>query len=434
MAEKSWDAIVEEVAQELYNGKLQGTISPAMVSANAKKILQAVAIGYNKRFDIDNLGTDDEIQLEALRNEVYVFSGFKNYQQLKECSSLLLDSNGKIRPFKDFLNDVKTIDKTYNVHYLEAEYQHAQASSTMMSKWNDIKAQADTLPFLQYDAVNDDRTREEHRLINGVIKRWDDSFWRTYYPPNGWNCRCEVRQLAKATVSKNVDEPVIQPMFRNNVGIDGLIFPDTHPYYDVKAPKVKKAIAKEALDVSVKDNYKTLSTNPEYVNYKKDLVKKGFDLTHPELNQDEATTIYGYSNSSYHNINAFLRQTGKVFDDVQTKYLQAFNQVLNTALDKIKTPFKGVVYRGTGLTEKQLAKYVKGKTITEFGFTSTSYSRDEAFAGNTIFIIKSKSGKLIAEISGHKTEQEVLFKSGTKFKVIDVTQEGGKTIIEMNQL
>jgi SPP1 gp7 family putative phage head morphogenesis protein len=40
--------------------------------------------------------------------------------------------------------------------------------------------------------AGDDRVREAHEKLNGMIYKADNKVWDTIYPPNGWNCRCEV--------------------------------------------------------------------------------------------------------------------------------------------------------------------------------------------------------------------------------------------------
>ncbi len=44
----------------------------------------------------------------------------------------------------------------------------------------------------KYVTVGDDRVREEHAALDGVTLPKDDPFWDKYWPPNGWNCRCQV--------------------------------------------------------------------------------------------------------------------------------------------------------------------------------------------------------------------------------------------------
>lgn len=64
-------------------------------------------------------------------------------------------------------------------------------------RWDMIERQAANAPYLMYDAVNDSRTRPEHLAWDRIVLPWDDPWWQTHYPPNGWRCRCSVIQLSE---------------------------------------------------------------------------------------------------------------------------------------------------------------------------------------------------------------------------------------------
>lgn len=49
----------------------------------------------------------------------------------------------------------------------------------------------------EYVTMRDDRVRPAHRALDGATLPKDDPFWVTYWPPNGWNCRCIVVPITK---------------------------------------------------------------------------------------------------------------------------------------------------------------------------------------------------------------------------------------------
>ncbi|ACL05244.1 phage head morphogenesis protein, SPP1 gp7 family [Desulfatibacillum aliphaticivorans] len=58
-------------------------------------------------------------------------------------------------------------------------------------------------PYWRYMAVLDASSRPEHAAMHGKIFRWDHPVWQTWYPPNGFNCRCTVVSVSKREIERN---------------------------------------------------------------------------------------------------------------------------------------------------------------------------------------------------------------------------------------
>lgn len=86
-------------------------------------------------------------------------------------------------------------------------------SAFAAGKWQHAQQSKATRPYLMYEAVLDSRTRPLHRQWDGTILPVDHPWWKTHYPPNGWNCRCTVislaeRDLKRRGLSVSEDPPV----------------------------------------------------------------------------------------------------------------------------------------------------------------------------------------------------------------------------------
>lgn len=75
--------------------------------------------------------------------------------------------------------------------------------SRAAGQWQRIQALKGERPFLRYSAVMDRRTRPAHRAWHGTILPVDHPWWDTHFPPCGWRCRCNVRQLSQADLDRN---------------------------------------------------------------------------------------------------------------------------------------------------------------------------------------------------------------------------------------
>lgn len=181
-----------------------------------------------------------DVMRQRLNRSDYIFSGMKTFHELNEAFPSLIDENGNRKSFEQFLNDVQSIDKTYNVNYLRAEYNFAQSSATMAAKWEQFMEDGDRYN-LQYRTAHDGRVRPEHAALEGVTLPPSDSFWEEYYPPNGWNCRCTVIQVRKTKFPETDHEEAMglgeealqndkKNMFHFNPGKEEKTFPDYNPY------------------------------------------------------------------------------------------------------------------------------------------------------------------------------------------------------------
>ena len=177
---------------------------------------------------------------ERLTRSNYIFSGMKTFHELNEAFPSLLDENGDRKTFERFLNDVQTVNETYNRNYLRAEYNFVHQSAQMAARWEQFEEDGDRY-YLQYRTAGDDKVRPEHAALDRITLPMSDPFWESYYPPNGWNCRCTVVQVLKWKYDKT-DPRQAQDrgkealdgerfnIFRFNSGKQQKAVPDYNPY------------------------------------------------------------------------------------------------------------------------------------------------------------------------------------------------------------
>ncbi len=202
-------------------------------------------------------------------------------------------------------------------------------------------------------------------------------------------------------------------------------------------------------DSAVPEHVKRNLTKPagEKVKYDIDVLKKGkigrllqnsalikaLQNIHPELQDIEKVSVYGYSDDEYYDLNKILRGEKK-----GTGYYENYRELLNESLGKMTTVHDGWVFRGTKLPSHILDTYKrafseKGSVEHKY-YTSTSAVIDKSFAGNTRMSIKSKTGVFIKNLSMHQPEEEVLFKAGTNFKVLHFEEKEGIAYIKLEEL
>lgn len=385
---------------------------------------------------------------QKLKNDAFIFSGLKTHAQLMEATTMLLDDKGKVRNFEQFAHDFNKINKNYNQNYLEAEWQFAISSSQSAANWAKID---ETGRYnLQYRTANDDRVRDNHRVLHDITLPQDDPFWLSYYPPNGWRCRCravevlkskyevsdsqkaqELGEKATTQIDKNGKNKL--EIFRFNPGAEQKLFPPKHPYNKVKgADEVKKTLKNDTSQYD-DDLFKSFGQNAE--EYAKTETHQKALKINSNIRPAETFSVERYSVDFYTDINFYLRNGG----EPKEEFFERYRKVMNSGLDKLES-YNGTVYRGADLSPELINKYKKaaqtGEPYTENYYLSTSKSEKRAFERNTIYEIKSKNGKQIEELSYFSHEKEVLFKEGTQFKILKVyvDENINRNVIEMEEI
>ena len=227
----------KDAMKAVFNQKGSSFSIDIMADENVQSLIEAHTSVLDR--NLQRLEMSDLMRQRLTRSN-YIFSGLKTFHELNEAFPSLLDENGNKKTFERFLNDVRKIDETYNANYLRAEYNFVQASAEMAAKWEGFMEDGDRY-YLQYRTQHDDKVRPEHASLDRVTLPPSDTFWESYYPPNGWNCRCTVVQVLKRKYeptphdeAMSLGEEALQTdkkgIFRFNSGKEQKTVPDYNPY------------------------------------------------------------------------------------------------------------------------------------------------------------------------------------------------------------
>jgi SPP1 gp7 family putative phage head morphogenesis protein len=206
--------------------------------------------------------TESDLELLTnLRENIYMFSAAKTYQQVKEMTEALVNEKGTVVSFGEFKEAAGEIFDLYNSTWLKTEYDTAIGQAQESVKWESIEKNKEVLPYLRYSAVMDANTSEICAPLDGIVAPVDDPIWNTIAPLNHFNCRCLLEQLDKEEGEKketpdgeknekvNEVKGEMQDVFKMNAGKDGYIFKDDHPYFHV--PKGDVEFAQNNFDLPI---------------------------------------------------------------------------------------------------------------------------------------------------------------------------------------
>lgn len=243
-------AIVTRIIENVFKGKLSfGKLDKKLFEFIKKRLVKAIEQGYEQAVTGVDFDTPDGAMLQKLADNQAVFAAHKNLSFIQDLNRALIDHDGKLRSFAEFKREALKIHEQYNIHWLRAEYQQSVSAAQAARKWVEIEEQKDLFPNLRYVTINDSNVRPSHQTLHNIVRPINDPFWDSFYPPNGWGCRCWILQedeeveLTPIKQTENLTLTDDEQRFYNNVGKTGKVFA-SHPYFSNASTKDKENIDK----------------------------------------------------------------------------------------------------------------------------------------------------------------------------------------------
>jgi|Deesub1362A_J573_1020465.scaffolds.fasta_scaffold00533_20 SPP1 gp7 family putative phage head morphogenesis protein len=170
-------------------------------------------------------------ELEAeLKPKFFSISRVEVFDTITEIHSRLLSSLEEGKTFRDFKNEIdeimlRTGRDPLNPFHLETVFKTNIQQAYGAGLWEQITdpETKHMIAYLRYSAILDERTRPSHAQMHGYTAPPDDPIWKTWFPPNGFNCRCTVETITKWEAEQYKIEPtrdITPPYLEGDFAID----------------------------------------------------------------------------------------------------------------------------------------------------------------------------------------------------------------------
>lgn len=241
------DKLKNKVLKRIYEQfDIKNDIDPDLFSFTNEQLDKAVEEGFGER----QWGDPNYEFLQELKYNNAVFAAFKTHRQQNDLAALLLDDEGKQRPFSDFQKAAEPIIGSYNSTWLKTEHETAIKSARTAARFKEFEKDQDLYPNLKWLRSRAVNPRDSHKPYYNNVRSLHDIWWKTHYPGCVYGCQCDV---------KNTDEPVTHhgdttvnflakemtqasPGLDQNPAMTGSIFTDRHPYIKECYPGAYKAV------------------------------------------------------------------------------------------------------------------------------------------------------------------------------------------------
>lgn len=266
---------------------------------------------------------------------------------------------------------------------LENIYRTNMQTAYSAGQYQGYMANIDSRPYWMYDAVGDHRTRPAHAAMDGLVYRYDDPFWTTFYPPNGYRCRCSVIALSERDMQR--EGKVLSESGEHNLV-------ETHKVYNKKGDSYL-TMAYKAPDGSLHTTDRGFNYNAGRMNYRPDLDQYNRGLAHQfaksEMGGAEFKAVFKQLSNEFYEVKDRLKIDGKPKKDEKIDIRNKLSRqvkfaagVLGDDVQKVAGLKRATVW----LSDDTLIKQVDSREGQDFGADYYAFLPD--FLGNPEHIVR----------------------------------------------
>jgi|GEM_PF-2914634 len=348
-------------------------------------------------------------------------------------------------------------------------------------------------PYWKYKTMGDDRVRDSHAALDGLILPANDPFWDDHFPPWDWGCRCQVIPMTREEVEDiKQSEADLPPEQRTVIDHDTPArlqhLRDGHldralPATDPRGPGVGLAQLGETRTWDVQSDYQrgregALKWNPGDLRIPIEDFRNRYDpdlwaafeqaMRRHDLGEGVSAWDWLTGQSLTPKTDYRILQTPTEMREVMKPVVDAVYPTLSRGERYYLDAYQGAMHRiindplregrKLGVVAKQAMRYIDaaiaksrtpenlivwrstyyppvkpGEILSPAHFISTSLSKTHAlnFDGDSLFEIRVPKGTPAFWMGGMplSTEQELLLGRGTRLKILAVEQQGPRRLI-----
>lgn len=144
----------------------------------------------------------------------------------------------------DPVDDMSKVVQLGSIRRLRTIYWANVRTAHAAGEWERTQRNKAFLPFLHYTLSGAERRRPEHEGWAGTVLPVDHPWWNSHYPPNGWGCKCGVRQISRGEATRlgwaeGQTEPLVvrEPWRNKRTGLTVMVPRGIDPGWDTNPGK-----------------------------------------------------------------------------------------------------------------------------------------------------------------------------------------------------